>query len=116
MPGKKIGDAFVSVRPELDKQFSGQAERAASDAGTKAGHSFGSSMHKAFAGLAAGIGAAFAAAGIGKQIAATITTASDLNETVSKAANIFPTVGEQITAFANRSSTALGLSKQATLE
>lgn len=121
MPGRTLATAFVEIRPE-GKRFGAELRtetaKAADDAGTAAGHHFGEAMKKAIkgAGLALAVGAAFVgvkAIGFLKQAN---KDASDLNETVSKAQNIYPASQEALERFAATSAAALGLSRQQALE
>lgn len=121
MPGRTLATAFVELRPDgnrLGPELKSQTEKAGADAGTNAGHHFGETMKKAI--KAAGIALALGAALVGVKALGFIKQAeldaSDLNETVSKAQNVFPATTAALNKFASTSAAALGLSRQQALD
>jgi hypothetical protein len=119
-----LTEAFVSVRPDMDKfepELKGKLGRIdTSKEGAKAGAKFGSgfsskvsSVAKGTAGILAG---AFATLGAGKFLKDAIGSASDLGETTSKVAQIFGPAAKDIQAFASTATTALGQTQQAALD
>jgi hypothetical protein len=121
MSGRTLATAFVELRADnkrLGIELKSQTEDAGATAGTNAGHHFGEAMKRAIkaAGLALAVGTAFVgikAFGFLKQAN---RDASDLNETVSKAQNVFPNTIAALNKFASTSAAALGLSRQQALD
>lgn len=118
---RKIGEAFIEIRPETDRlgpDITRDAEAAGQRAGTSAGHRFASAMGTAI--KAIGIGAAIGGLVLGAKaftfLKQATADASDLNETLSKSQNIFPNTQGAIQAFGATAARSLGLSRQAALE
>jgi hypothetical protein len=119
--GRTLATAFVQIRPKGDNlgpDLRQQTEAAGRNAGTNAGHHFGTAMKTAIkaAGLALAVGAAFVGVKAIGFLREATAGASDLNETVSKAANIFPKSTAELEKFASVSASAFGLSRQQALE
>lgn len=71
---------------------------------------------KKISGVGKALVGAFAAAGVVNGIKSVVTSASDLNETVSKTQTIFGKSSPAILAWANGAAKSLGMSKQAALD
>jgi phage-related protein len=121
----ELGAGYISTFPKLDAQktrsatndLENQLERAGDDGGRRAGDgfagSFGAGIKKAI-GLAV---AAFAGLELGRQLAGAVGAASDLNETLSKTAQIFGQDAlPELVAFAKGADRALGQSQQSALD
>lgn len=119
--GRTLADAFVRLRANGDTlrpDIKSQTEAAGADAGQNAGHHFANAMKKAIkaAAIATAVAGAFVAVKTLSYLKQAEQDASDLNETVSKAQNIFPKTQAALNKFAATSATALGLSRQQAIE
>lgn len=104
---ESIGTAFVEIRPDT-KGFQGEADRELSGASSRIGSGAGKLL-----------GAALGAAGglaIGGFLKSAIGNASDLNETLSKARNVFGDASKGVEDFAKGAAKNLGVSKTAALD
>jgi phage-related protein len=115
--GRTLADAYVRIRPDgktLGPELKQQGEVAGRDTGSRFGHAFKTAVKAAS--LAVAVGAAFVGVKTIQYLKEATKGASDLNETVSKAANIFPKSTAELEKFASTSATAFGLSRQQALE
>jgi SLT domain-containing protein len=132
-----LGDARIRVRADLSsvkKDLSGESRtfvKAGTDAGTQTGRAFGKARNAAIkkesGGLAAeiksgfkdavgGIGAALAVVKVADFFKDSIKAATDLNETQSKAAQIFGKSSGEINKWASNSAKSFGLSRAQAIE
>lgn len=118
---RTLATAFVELRPDnrrLGVEIRSQTESAGDTAGQNSGRHFGEAFKRAVkaASLALAVGAAFVGVKALSFLKQANADASDLNETVSKAENIYPKTQAALQRFAATSASALGLSKQQALE
>lgn len=129
-----VASAFIELVPttagwgrKISTQVGGELDRAGADGGKRYGDAMGkgvtdnikgqsASLGQSMKGLAAGVVAGFAAAGIGDLFNSAIEGASDLAETVSKSGVIFGKNAGAIDAWASGAAKNLGLSRQAALD
>lgn len=118
--GRTMAEIYVAVRPdtsktgaELDKKLGGLN---VSKSGEKVGESFGAGFGHSMKRIAGVAAAALASRAVVGGVKASISAASDLNETVSKTQQIFGKSSGAIQAFAAKAPTALGQTKQAALD
>lgn len=99
----------------MPDQVRSQTEKQLSDAGEKAGSSFGKRMTAAIAASVA-VGAAIVGKRLISGLKESIGLASDLNETTSKASVVFGKGAADIEKFASTAATRLGQTKQQALD
>lgn len=132
MAGTEVGSAYLTILPttkgfasNLSRDLDGPFSQAGIRGGDRLGEGVGRSQGFATAGLKLGavFATAFAAVGaaqIGGAIKDflfdAISSASDLNETTSKSAQIFGKSQGKIVEFAKKASSALGQSQQTALD
>lgn len=108
MAGRKIGEAFVAVKPEVDKGFGSDLDRSvvgrAGASGSKAGKGFGASFKSGLTPILAGVGGLFAAAGVAKFFKGTIAEATEAQKVGAQTAAVLKSTG----GAANISAAAIG--------
>jgi len=111
--------AFIDVVPET-RGLSGKLNKAFGDAGPGAGKAAGEGMNSGMLGavgkLAAPLAAAFAALGIGRIVADSVSNASDFAEAGTAITAVFGDADSTIQKFAAGSAAALGQSTNMTLD
>jgi len=107
MAGRKIGEAFIRVRPDTAgflKDADGDVERA----GHGLGNTFGGAFTRAFGMISVALGSVFAVGKAVSEVQQSIGLARDLAETQSAVNVVFGDGAEAIKAFAANAATALG--------
>lgn len=118
----EVATAYVSLIPSfrggqaaITKELTGVGAKAGDQAGRETGRRFGSAMIAPLRGAVAPIAGVIAGIGVGQFIRDIVTQASDLNETVSKAQQIFGPAFRDLDKWARRSATTVGLSRESAL-
>lgn len=107
-----LGELWITIKANTTRLAS-EIQRDAARAGEDAGASAGGGFARKFAGAAAAVGGATLVADFLRDASA---AASDLNETVSKTANVFGSAGQGVLDWSKDSATAFGMSQQQALD
>jgi phage-related protein len=107
------GQLFVRITPDT-KKFGSELDKQMGPVADKAAGSFKDSFVKKWGSFS--IGGLLAGGGLVAGIGSAISSASDLNETMTKTQAVFGENTAEITKFADEAATKLGQSKQAALD
>lgn len=119
----ELGTGYVSIVPSargfgaaLSREIDGPVDRAARDSGDRGGRTFVSRFTSGFGGIATALAGAFVATQGVRFIGDSISAASDLEETVSRANTVFGESAGEIDAWSRTSAGAFGQSRQQALD